>query len=252
MHAGLHSTAASAVFTFFQFCFLAVSFFSSLPFSPCPAGRKKLVLLLGFSRDKRQSICPDNSHRTAPGLLSQSHSSPSQGRGKRGQQMVEERWGQHLGRQPLPAATVPPHGWECFEICQGSVMVWTLGGDRFSPILTGAWEGTSPAGTFMMAHRAGQRWGKLLGVLPPPDLPWDGKNVSGRKNSPSSPEGNFGNCPLARHPCVSQHGAPAPWVCAVGPQLRRVMPRHITPQHESGGVGGEARGAHIHHCGVSF
>lgn len=76
MHGGLQATAVSAVFTLFNFFFsLSLFFISSFP--SLSSRKKKMVLLLGISHEKRQSMCPDNGHRIAPCVLSPSHQSPS-------------------------------------------------------------------------------------------------------------------------------------------------------------------------------
>lgn len=153
--------------------------------------------------------------------------------------MMEERWGRHLGRQPPPAVTTPPH--------RRSVTAGTLGGgDGFSSTLSG--HGRAPA------QQAPPRWltkkekdgENCLRYCLPPVLPQHGKDVGGRKNSPLSSEGNLGDRLLGRHLRMSQQDHPLPhrfvlWASSRDGQCQGKSP---PPRREPGGGGGSKVCAH--------
>lgn len=54
-------------------------------------------------------------------------------------------------------------------------------------------------------------------------LPWDGKDVSGRKSFPLSSKRNSGNCLPARHLGTSQYSCPCPTSLCSGPAVEKKL-----------------------------
>lgn len=101
VHGGLQATALHAVFTLYNF-FYSLPLFIITCFSSLPIRKRKLVLLLGISSKKRQTVLrawPQNSSWSCP-LIPVTFLLPSRGPGKSGQ-AVRKKGGDNISGDNL-------------------------------------------------------------------------------------------------------------------------------------------------------